>query len=139
MPEERAPLEKHRVVVDTNIFVSSFWGGNPRKLIRLFLEGKITLLSSPEIIEEVERVLKRILGNDSDANNLISLFKLKATIVKPRKTYNVIKDDPHDNKFLACAYEGEADFIISGDKHLLQLTEFKCIKVITVKQFLDLL
>jgi putative PIN family toxin of toxin-antitoxin system len=131
-------LRKYRVVVDTNVFVSSFWGGNPEKLVRLFIQGKVALILSPAIIEEVERVLARILGKNPDVADLISLLKLKAIVVSPQKVFSTIKDDPHDNKFLDCAFAGEAQFIVSGDRHLLRLRKFKDVRIVTVKEFLDL-
>lgn len=106
--------------------------------MRLFIQGKVALILSPAIIEEVERVLARILGQNPDVADLISLLKLKATVVFPQKVFSTIKDDPHDNKFLDCAFAGEAQFIVSGDRHLLRLRKFKDVRIVTVKEFLDL-
>ena len=59
-----------------------------------------------------------------------------ATVIDTKIELNIIKEDPDDNIFLECALECEADFIISGDKHLLKLKEFKGIKIIKAKDFL---
>ena len=60
-------------------------------------------------------------------------------LIEPKESIKVIKDDPKDDMVLECAVEGKADFIVSGDPHLLKLKEFRSIKIVTPKQFLDLL
>ena len=62
-----------------------------------------------------------------------------AMIIHPRTKVNVVKDDPEDNKFLECALDAGADFIVSGDHHLLDLKMFKGIKIVKCKKFLEIL
>jgi hypothetical protein len=64
---------------------------------------------------------------------------LKAEIVRPRKSLNVVQEDPSDNKFLECAIEGKADYLVSGDNHLLKLKEFEKVKIISVTDFLSII
>lgn len=66
-------------------------------------------------------------------------FETKAVRVIPRKLHNVVPADPDDNKFIDCAVEGEPDYIVSDDPHLLELKEYMGIKIITPKKFLKLL
>ena len=60
-------------------------------------------------------------------------------IVEPSVKIDIIKDDPDDNKILECAIAGNVDCIVSNDKHLLKLKEFKGIKILTPKEFLSLM
>jgi putative PIN family toxin of toxin-antitoxin system len=131
-------VSPYRVVIDTNLFVSSFWGGKPKKIIDLFIKGKIQLLISPQILEEISRVLKEILGDDSEINYFIKLISLNSIEIIPNVTLQVIKEDPSDNKFLECAVVGKADYIISGDKHLLDLRKYQGIPIIKVDEFLKI-
>lgn len=131
-------MSPYRVVIDTNLFVSSFWGGKPKRLIDLFIKGKIQLLMSPQILEEISRVLKEILGDDPEISHFIDLISLNSIEIIPNVTLQVVKEDPSDNKFLECAIAGKADYIISGDGHLLGLREYQGIPIIRVGEFLKI-
>lgn len=129
----------HKVVVDTNIFISAFLkGGEPEQLIKKWKQGKIVILMSRDIMEEILEVLMRpkIGAPFSYIERLGKVIYKKAIIVKPQQSLQVIIDDPKDNKFLECAVEGKADYIISGDEHLLSLKEYRGIKIIKTKEFL---
>lgn len=60
-----------------------------------------------------------------------------ATVVKPTITLDAVPDDPDDNRVLECALAGDADFIVTGDKHLLRLGAYKHIPILTVRKFLQ--
>ncbi len=62
-----------------------------------------------------------------------------SSIVNPKIKVNVVAEGPDDNKFLECALESRADFIVSGDKHLLRFREFKGIKIVSAREFLELI
>ena len=70
---------------------------------------------------------------------LLAKIRDHSNWIKPQKTFTVIKEDPEDDKFLECAVAGKADFIVSGDKHLLKLKEFHGIKIITIDKCLTFL
>ena len=128
-----------RVVIDTNVFVSSFFGGNPRKIIDLWREEKITLCLSGNILEEYAEVLKRIgLEGEDEPGELLTLFSKGFNIVFTAKTAEIdaVKDDPDDNKFIECAVALKAKVIITGDKALEALKEYAGIKILTPAQFL---
>ena len=128
-----------RVVVDTNVFVSSFFGGNPRKIIDLWRKEKITLCLSGDILEEYTEVLKRIgLEDEDELRELLTLFSKGFNIVFTARTakINVVKGDPDDNKFIECAVALKAKVIITGDKTLEALKEYAGIKILTPAQFL---
>ncbi|HEY3488640.1 MAG TPA: putative toxin-antitoxin system toxin component, PIN family [Candidatus Deferrimicrobiaceae bacterium] len=129
-----------KVVLDTNVFVSSFYGGNPRKVIDLWRQGAVTLCLSGPIVEEYLEVLRRMgLGNSGELEELARLFAEGFNLLffaqPPR--IQVVPDDPDDDRFFECAVALSADFIVSGDKHLLRVGNFRGIPVYGVKEFLD--
>ena len=128
-----------KVVIDTNIFVSSFFGGNPRKIIDLWKNGKINLCLSKDILDEYIRVLRGIgLKEEEEIEELLSLFAKSFNILFTAKTLEIkaVQDDPEDDKFIECAVALKAEAIITGDRDLLELEEYKGIKIITPRQFL---
>ena len=128
-----------KVVIDTNIFVSSFFGGNPRNIIDLWRNGNITLCLSKYILDEYFEVLQRLgLGNKGEIEELLYLFAKRFNILFTTKTpkINAVKDDPDDNKFIECAVALKADVIITGDKAIKAIKEYMGIKILTPQEFL---
>ena len=128
-----------KVVIDTNVFVSSFFGGNPRKIIDLWKEGEILWCLSSEIVDEYVTVLRRMgLQNEKEINELLKIFAGGYQIIFAAQTphLEIIKDDPDDNKFIECAVELEAQYIISGDKHLQKIRKYFGIAIVNPKDFL---
>ena len=131
-----------KVVIDTNVFVSAIlFDGELDKLINLWKRKKFTFLLSKEILEEYIKVLsyKKFELSDKIIKRIIYEELLPYTKnIKVKKRINIIKKDPSDNIFLECALEGRANYIISGDKHLLQLKQYKSIKIISFSEFIKL-
>lgn len=128
-----------RVVIDTNIFVSSFFGGKPKKIIDLWKNEKITLCLSNAILDEYVDVLNRIgMKNESEIEELLSLFSKGFNLLFTTKTpkINIVKNDPDDDKFIECAVALKADAVITGDKEVFSIKEYKGIKILTPQQFL---
>lgn len=125
-----------RVVLDTNILVSSFWGGLPGKVIQAWLDNRYPLLVSPAILSEYQRILTRLLPESLFAQQLLHSIYLEGISVQPAKTLNIIRD-LSDNRFLECALAGHADCIVSGDRHLLDLKSFRRIPILTARTFLE--
>jgi uncharacterized protein len=130
---------KLRVVIDTNVMISSFWGGKPFDIIQMWNEGRFILLTSRQILNEYIEVLKRfnLPEEDIDAITILLSDPRKTFIVNRKSKVNLVKQDPEDNKFLECALDGNADYIISGDIHLLECYAFKYCKIITPAEFLE--
>jgi putative PIN family toxin of toxin-antitoxin system len=129
-----------KVVVDTNVFVSSFFGGNPRKIVDLWKSGQLTLCLSKPIIDEYVGVLQRIgLKNERELRELLHLFAHGFHIIFSAKTpeLHLVEEDPDDDKFIECAVALKADFIVSGDKALLAIQDYMGIRIVTPKKFLD--
>ena len=138
-----------RIVLDTNVLVSAILVPRsiPARILQLILEGELTFVISQDIIDEASRVLqyprlvKLMKRNGVTPNELeVVIDQLgKIAVMTPGQfTVDVIKDDPTDNIFLACAVEGEADFIISGDRHLTNLKEFQGITIVNPATFLSI-
>ncbi len=130
-----------RVVIDTNVFVSSFFGGKPRKIIDKWFSGELVLCLSLPILREYFDVLERF---DFDEKGL--LFKLMSMFEKqhnllflanPREK-QWVEDDPADNKFIACAIAFEAEYIISGDKHLRHLGKIGPVRIVSPDEMLKI-
>ena len=129
-----------KVVVDTNVFVSSFFGGNPRKIVDLWKSGQLTLSFSRPIIDEYVGVLQRLgLKDKRELSELLSLFAHGFHVLfsaKPPELH-LVEKDPDDDKFIECAVALKADFVISGDKALIAIQDYMGIRIITPKKFLD--
>ncbi len=132
-----------KVVLDTNIFISAFlyYGGNCWELLRKAKFGRIQLFISAEIIDEFIKVVSRpkFGFNQDEINKMRAIILDLSWLVAPTKKINVIKTDKEDNKFLECALAAGADYIVSGDKHLLELKEYKHIKIVKPKKMLEIL
>jgi len=130
-----------RVVVDTNVLISAIlFGGNPERLLDLAEEGRIQLILSPDIIDELKGVLMKKFGFDQNMVEATASFVQELSeIVVPSQKLEIIRRDA-DNRILECAIEGGASYIISGDKrHILPLKEFRGIKVLSPADFLRLM
>jgi putative PIN family toxin of toxin-antitoxin system len=128
-----------RVVLDTNIYISaSMFGGVPGNLLELALLGALALIISPALLDELDDKLQNKFGVSSqDAAILRAALQNIALVVEPRETISAIADDPDDNRVLECAVGGNADLIVSGDRHLLKLLSFRGIPIVTARQFMD--
>lgn len=128
-----------KVVIDTNVFVSSFFGGNPRKIVDLWKSGQITLCLSKPIVDEYMAVLRRLeLENEPELEELLNLFAGGYHVLFTSKTprLTVVEDDPDDNKFIECAVALKAHFVVSGDKALTAIQDYMGIKIVAPRQFL---
>jgi hypothetical protein len=129
-----------KVVIDTNVFISSFFGGNPKKIIELWEKGEICWCLSNEIIDEYLAVLQRMgLQDEQEIHELLKVFAEGTNTIfttnPPR--LQIIESDPDDNKFIECAVALGAEYIISGDKHLKNLKKYMNILILSPGEFLD--
>jgi putative PIN family toxin of toxin-antitoxin system len=127
-----------KAVFDTNIFISAFAipGGKAEEAYLLGLKGRFILCSSIPILTETAQKLREKFGWDEDKiTHLLRTIAGVAIIVKPHSHFHLLPDEP-DNRVLECAEEAKADFIVTGDKHLLSLKHFQNIDIITLSDFL---
>jgi putative PIN family toxin of toxin-antitoxin system len=128
-----------RVVIDTNVMVSAYLGGRLETIIVAWIEGKFVLTVSNQIVNEYINVLSRPKFEIARAelDDFAALILSKAEFVVPGESIRVVEADPSDNKFLEAAVTGQADYIVSGDKHLRDLKEFRGIAILTPSAFLE--
>ncbi len=139
-----------RAVLDTNILISALItkkSSATLQLYKAFTTQQFLLITSPSILAEIEDVINREKIIKYHKRNLKQrkeimrqLVKLSYITLESLTTKDVIIErDPKDDKFLHAAIEGNADFIVSGDRHLLDLKTYEGIKILTPKEFLRLL
>jgi putative PIN family toxin of toxin-antitoxin system len=140
-------VRKIRVVVDTNVLVSGIISskGAPRRILDLAKKEVFKVVTSISINHEILNVLHRdyIYAkynlNEETIDNISVFLYEGAILTEDHYTVLKVKRDPEDNKFIACALEGEADYIVSGDKHLLDLKHYKSIQIVDARGFLKIL
>ncbi len=132
-----------RVVLDTNVIVSGLlWKGPPKILFDLIEKRGLKLCVTPNIIEEVRRVLlypkihKHLNNAGIEPNDAIGYLVRHALVFPDINYVKLVKDDPSDDIFLNCAISCDTQWLISGDKHLLKIINLYGIQIITASQFL---
>jgi len=136
-----------KAVVDTNVLISSFISplGSPREIERRWRNREFMLIASPAIIEEVNRVLhlpriqQKYHLTESDIQAFVLALAHQACYVAGRLVLNDVAPDPGDDKIISCAVEGQADFIVTGDKRLQELGEYKGIRIVNAESFIGIL
>ena len=127
-----------RIILDTNVFISGiFFTGPPSQILKAWRDGKVQVLVSPSILDEYQRLGAELALQFRDVNlrPFLDLLTVQAEIVLAPTLPPVIHDDPSDDKFLEAAVAGNASYIISGDKHLLTLSEFQGIQILKPRDF----
>ena len=127
-----------RVVLDTNVVISGLlFGGPPRQILELVLGGAVEWVISPEMENELERVLSLKFPRHREAirETLAALQEIVIHVV-PHQVVSAIPEDPSDNRVLECALASHADVIVSGDRHLLSRGKFRRIPILSPQWFL---
>ncbi len=123
-----------RVVLDSNVIISGFlFGGSPARIIECVLAGRIACFTSLPILDEVRDVLQRPkFGLSPDqALTLIEELHDLCIIVSPSRRIRAVEADPADNAILECAVAADAEFVVSGDSHLLDLGRWRHIRILS--------
>lgn len=133
-----------RIVVDTNVWVSGLlWKGLPTEILRLAETRHIEICSTTAIVTELERVLeygriqKQLDKLQLTRSDVVGFALTLMVIVEPIVLTSNISVDPDDDMFIACALAARADYIVSGDQHLLTLGQWQGIQIVTVNDFLS--
>ena len=130
------------VVIDTNVVLSAIlFGGKPKQVLEMALSGSIQLAISESLVIELQGVLQRPKFELSAqlVQTIVSEYASIASWIEPSEHFKVVVDDPSDNYFIDCAVAAKADYLITGDRHLLNLGTFKMIKIVSVDTFIDIL
>ena len=126
-----------RVVLDSNILISAFfWDGNERSILRDCRKGKLHLVLSDFILEEVNRVLQQKFGVEEHLSRsyIREIFRF-SEIVITKGIIDIIEEDPSDNRVIETAVIGKVDFLITGDKHLIKIKEYQDVQIIKYGDF----
>jgi putative PIN family toxin of toxin-antitoxin system len=145
----REPLPKSessdlpKVVLDTNTIISGMivQAGTPAAVLRAWLANMFVMVTSPALIDEFARVaqrphLQKYGLTDDRIKEMTFLLWARAVVTPGNLEVKAVEADPDDDKFLACALEGQAEYIVSGDHHLLNLKEYQRVRVVLAGDFL---
>lgn len=135
------------VVLDTNVIISALLSaeGPPAQIIDLWEAGVFDAAISTPLLDELKRALdypqvkKFQKMTPDEINTLLGRWSTLSVYVEPEVALEVVEDDPDDNRVLECAVAAKANYIISGDKHLLDLGEYRGIEVLPPAGFIVLL
>jgi len=132
-----------KVVLDTNIVVSGLlWGGRPRHILDLAREGSFSLYTSTALVAELDDVLTRpkfaarLARVHGGAKILSEGYLALAETVEPTYTPHVVTADPDDNLVLACVLAADANYVVSGDRHLLDPGSYEDVPILNAADFL---
>jgi len=129
-----------RIVCDTNVLISGvLFRGNPRQILRLTSQGRLENFISPAILQEVEDVLRRQKFHLSSPqlSAILELFQQTFTLVVPNQRVSVVTQDPDDNAILEAALAAGATFVVSGDRHLLDLGSWNQLRIVSPARLLE--
>ena len=133
-----------RLVLDTNVVASGLlWNGTPARIIDAAQAGAIEIYTSRVLITELTRILKRekftkvVATSGLDIEGLVLGYAALALIVEPLPIPPTIIADPDDDHVLACALAVQAELVVSGDKHLLDLEAYQNMEIVTAAQALE--
>ena len=136
-----------KAVLDANVFVSAMINtrGTPRQIIDLWREEAFELLISSAILDEIGRVLRypKIAAlhklTETELQTFLALLGEEGFVIKPTETLNVSPDET-DNRYIECAVDGGADYLVTGDKlHLLPIGEYRGLQIVSPAMFLAVL
>lgn len=132
-----------KLVLDTNTVISGFlWRKAPRLIIDAAMQGRIQLITSSALIDELARVIARrkfsrkIAEQGVPASGLLEHYAKLAVFITPAQIRRTVPQDADDDHVLACAFAARADWIVSGDAHLLNLKHYQGIRIINATEAL---
>ena len=136
-----------KAVVDTNVLVSGTIrkSGHPNRIMNAWREGLFVLVTSESLIDEAVRVflyprISQKYGlTEGQINRVLKSLKRYALVTPGKLKINAIKEDPDDNQVIVAAVEAEADCMVSGDPHLLNLGSYRGIEIVSPGQFVKML
>lgn len=128
-----------KIVIDTNVVISgTFFKGYPRKVIESIDDNKFEVYATTEIVSEYKEIISEMINRKQGNldHNILDYFISKLNFVDKKSNVKVCRD-PDDDKFINCALDSKALFIVSGDKDLLTLEKYEDIEIITAAKFCE--
>jgi len=129
-----------RIILDTNVFISGiFFSGPPSQILKAWEKRRLQIVLSKQILDEYQRVAEDISSQFPlvDISPIIELITIYGQFIDTQGVSISICEDPDDDKFIECAIAGKCDIIVSGDRHLLKLADYKGIKILKPRDFLE--
>ena len=126
-----------KIVIDTNVVISgTFFGGYPRKILEAVVSDNIDAYANKSIVNEYLEIIEEMIDRKNGAldKNILSPFINKLNLIKTNSKIKLSRDKD-DDKFIECAIDSNATYIVSGDNDLLDIIEYNKIKIITAKEF----
>ncbi|MEM2081499.1 MAG: putative toxin-antitoxin system toxin component, PIN family [Candidatus Bathyarchaeia archaeon] len=143
------PSSKKRVpkaVLDVKVWVSALlWGGKPAEIVKAAEDGKVAIVASEEIVGEISQVLnypklrKVYQAAGLRHKDLVEAVLKVVRFVEVSKRVSVVVEHPADDKFIECALAAGAEYIVSGDRHLLKIGGYQKTRVLSVSEFLGII
>ena len=136
-----------RVVLDANVYVSALISasGSPAQILSHWYDDAFELLISKDILLEIGRVMRypklheRYHLEEELVNRFLALLAHQARMIEPKVKLYLVEGDPADNRYLECSIAGGADYVVSGDGHLLDLREYLGAPILSPREFLIVL
>ena len=131
-----------KIVFDTNTLISAVIArGKPNDLLLRAIAKEFILITSAKLLKELEEVVSRpkFKLSQYEVKKFIGAIRRTVEIVTVRAQFKVIKEDPDDDLILNTAVSGKANYIVSGDTHLLKLKNFRGTKIVTANKMLEIL
>ena len=127
-----------RIVIDTNVIASAvFFGGRPKELLELLLNGRLEAFASTEIVVEYKETLEELCARYPNRPEKLPLIAIVSAMkIIEQSSRIAVCQDPDDDKFIECADDAKCVYIVSGDKDLLSLKKYKDIEIVTVADFM---
>lgn len=129
-----------RIILDTNVFISGiFFSGPPSQILKAWEKQRLQIVLSQQILVEYQIVAENISSKFPlvDISPIIELITIYGQFIDTQGVEITICEDPDDDKFIECAIAGKCDIIVSGDRHLLKLADYKGIKILKPRDFLE--
>lgn len=128
-----------KIIVDTNVVISgTFFGGYPRKILEAVVNNEVFAYASKSIVDEYLEIIDEMINSKQGkiTKKILDPFIKKLIVIKPTTKIELSRDSD-DDKFIECAVDSKATYIVSGDKDLLDIKKYKNIEIVTAKKFCD--
>ena len=128
------------IVLDTNVFISGiFFSGPPYEILKAWKNSHIQIVLTQQILEEYQRVAESLSEQfpHVDIRPILELLSIHCLFINADNFKTSVCDDPDDEKFIECAVAGNIKTIVSGDKHLLNISGYQSIVVLKPKELID--
>lgn len=133
---------KIKAILDTNVFISGvFWKGPPFEILKAWQEQRFRLAISPPILDEYRRVLDELTKERAlpALSSILKVIEFNSELVEPISFSEPVCSDPHDDKFLEAAVAASANYVVSGDRALLNIKSHHRVEIVRPARFLKLL